>query len=87
MDEDELKEKIKKELEKDWIKNEWYTMSQIACKLKLETRTVRGWRKPGLRRKDGNGFIILRTLKISVNSSRGSWIVDFLVERNLYGNN
>jgi hypothetical protein len=82
---DEEEQLLRNEFDKDWVKNKWYTTAQIASKLNAEQRTVRGWRNPGLKRKDGNGFIILKSVKLSGNCSRGSWVIDFLVERNLYG--
>jgi hypothetical protein len=81
MDENQLR----KEFLKDWSPTEWYTGSQIAAKLKTDCRTVKGWHDPGLRRKDGNGFIILKMVKLAEKSARGEWVVDFLVERNLHG--
>jgi hypothetical protein len=66
-------EAIRKELEREWQKLEWFDEGQIASKLRVSKRSIRNWRHAEE----------LKMIKNPIWKARGEWVIDFLVNRNM----
>jgi hypothetical protein len=65
------------EIEQEWKKARWYSVSDIAVKMARTAKTVSNWREIGIKR--GKKKVYLKMVKRPCHwYARGQWIIDFL---------